>query len=138
MNEIYIAPAMPPAAQSQPWQAWQPPAYQAQAYQPAAWQGQYHPPAPTYQPAACRPPAPVWEEPEWDDTDDHALETVARLSDELARFAREEAPPITDQQLRALGKRHLILMLRDQEKELQQLKREKQELLLAYLAGLRC
>ena len=69
---------------------------------------------------------------------------------ELSGFAREQQDPfsinissktpekepvITDRQLRALNRKHLLMMIRDLEKELQQIKKEKDELLLAYRAG---
>ena len=41
----------------------------------------------------------------------------------------------TDRQLRALSKKHLLLMIRDLEKELSREKQEKENLLLAYHAG---
>jgi len=43
---------------------------------------------------------------------------------------------MTDQQLHALGPKHLMVMVRDLEKELQRVLAEKKELLLAYQAGL--
>ncbi|MCL2671092.1 MAG: hypothetical protein FWF10_03540 [Clostridiales bacterium] len=74
------------------------------------------------------------------------------VMDEILRAIREQRtdsiPPaqavmpkatakaaITDKQLRALGRRHLLLMLRDQEAELRQLREERELLLLAYSAG---
>jgi len=44
---------------------------------------------------------------------------------------------LTEQQLRALNRKHLLMMLRDLEEELQQAEEEKENLLLAYRAGLR-
>lgn len=43
---------------------------------------------------------------------------------------------ITENQLRALSRKHLLMMIRDLETELQQVKHEHQNLLLAYQAGL--
>ena len=45
-------------------------------------------------------------------------------------------PAMTDQQLRALSRKHLLMMLCDLEKELQQERSEKKNLLLACRAGL--
>ena len=47
-----------------------------------------------------------------------------------------EAPVITDRQMRALGKKHLFMMIRDLETELAQEKHEKQNLLCAFSAGM--
>ena len=49
----------------------------------------------------------------------------------------EEKPAITQRQLRALKRKHLFIMIRDLEQELQQVKKEKAEILLAYQAGCR-
>jgi len=43
---------------------------------------------------------------------------------------------ITEKQLRALSKKHLLIMIRDLEIELKQEKKEKENLILAYRAGL--
>ena len=48
-----------------------------------------------------------------------------------------EKPKITDQQLRALSRKHLLMMIRDLEKELKQAKEEKENLLLACKANLK-
>ena len=51
----------------------------------------------------------------------------------------EAQPPasiITDEQLRALSRKHLLMMIRDLEKELLQAKQERDSLLIAYKAGL--
>ena len=45
------------------------------------------------------------------------------------------AATITEQQLRALSRQHLFMMIRDLEKELQQVKRENESMLIAYQAG---
>ena len=45
-------------------------------------------------------------------------------------------PTMTQQQLRALSRRHLLVIIRDLEKELEQEKKEKESLLLAFKAGL--
>ena len=45
-------------------------------------------------------------------------------------------PSITDQQLRVLSRKHLMVMLRDLEKELQQFMEERERTYLAYQAGL--
>ena len=42
---------------------------------------------------------------------------------------------ITEQQLRALTRKHLLMMIRDLERELSQVKRERDNLLLAYQSG---
>ena len=44
-------------------------------------------------------------------------------------------PAITEKQLRALSRRHLLMMIRDLERELAQAKAEKDEMLLAFRAG---
>jgi len=62
------------------------------------------------------------------------MEAGAGLSSPLAES--NQAPPITDQQLRALTRKHLLMMLRDLEKELIQERSEKERLLLACRAGL--
>jgi len=49
----------------------------------------------------------------------------------------EETPAITERQLRALGKKHLYMMIRDLEAELAQEKTEKGNLLCAFQAGIR-
>ena len=43
---------------------------------------------------------------------------------------------MTDQQLRALRRKHLLVLIRDLEEELQNAGREKEQLLLAYQSGL--
>ena len=43
---------------------------------------------------------------------------------------------ITEQQLRAMSRRHLLMMIRDLEEELRQQKEEKEAMLLAYRAGI--
>lgn len=43
---------------------------------------------------------------------------------------------MTDQQLRALGKKHLLVIIRDLEKDLQKAVLDKEELMLAYQCGL--
>jgi len=45
---------------------------------------------------------------------------------------KQAEPKISDKQLRALNKKHLLMMLRDLEKELAREKEEKENLLLAY------
>ena len=47
----------------------------------------------------------------------------------------EEKAKITEQQLRALNRKHLLMMIRDLEKELKQVKRENEIMILAYQAG---
>ena len=42
---------------------------------------------------------------------------------------------MTDQQLQALDKRHLLMMIRDLEKDFRQMKEEKEQLLLAFQSG---
>lgn len=42
---------------------------------------------------------------------------------------------MTERQLRALSRKHLMLMIRDLEAELRQEKAEKKDLLMAYQAG---
>jgi len=48
----------------------------------------------------------------------------------------QKTPGITDRQLRALTKKHLLMMIRDLETELVREKGEKENLLLAYRAAL--
>jgi len=52
-----------------------------------------------------------------------------------AAAAEKPAPPMTERQLRALSRKHLMLMIRDLEAELRQEKAEKKDLLMAYQAG---
>ena len=52
-----------------------------------------------------------------------------------SRAAPQEAA-ITERQLRALSRKHLLIMVRDIEKELRQAKEERESLFLAYNAGL--
>jgi len=47
----------------------------------------------------------------------------------------QEGTAITQRQLRALKRKHLLVMIRDLEEELWQVKKEKTEMLLAYQAG---
>ena len=63
--------------------------------------------------------AGVWEEPE----------PPVRIQ------ARPDVSIITDEQLRAFSRKHLLMMIRDLEKELLQAKRERDSLLIAYEAG---
>ena len=51
--------------------------------------------------------------------------------------AASTKPALTEQQLRVLNRKHLLMMLRDLEEELQRVGEEKENLLLAYQAGLR-
>jgi len=55
---------------------------------------------------------------------------------ELKSKTAAERSAITDQQLRALGRKHLLMMIRDLEMELEQAKQENDNLLLAYQAGI--
>ena len=50
--------------------------------------------------------------------------------------AEKPAPTMTERQLRALSRKHLMLMIRDLEAELRQERAEKKDLLMAYQAGL--
>jgi len=73
------------------------------------------------------------------DGTDPFFEIVAQLMDDDFSSPMAESrqtPPITDQQLRALTRKHLLMMLRDLEKELMQERGEKEHLLLACRAGL--
>ena len=65
------------------------------------------------------------------------LDSCLPLSRPMARRAENsaDASAITEKQLRALGKRHLLMMIRDLEKELRREREEKQHLLMAYQAG---
>ena len=47
---------------------------------------------------------------------------------------KPQRPRITDKQLQALTKKHLLMMIRDLEKELIQEKKEKENLLMIYQA----
>jgi len=72
---------------------------------------------------------------------DPFFEIIAQLMEEDAGFSHPlaesgQAPPaISEQQLRALSRKHLLMMLRDLEKELHQERSEKEHLLLACRAG---
>ena len=92
------------------------------------------------------PDALTWKE--FDDLiDDDELRV---LLDQLlsAVSASDSAPPVprnafappppafTRRQLRALSRKHLLLMLRDLERELQQTRRERDRMLIACQAGL--
>ena len=55
---------------------------------------------------------------------------------ELRKSVKPPAPVITEQQMRALSKKHLFMMIRDLEAELQQVKEENKKLLFAFQAGL--
>jgi len=64
---------------------------------------------------------------------------TAMLSELLRNYKAPEdteAPVITDKQIRALGKKHLFMMIRDLEGELAQEKAEKRNLLCAFSAGM--
>ena len=61
---------------------------------------------------------------------------VAELLRNRPQTEMEETPAITERQLRALGKKHLYMMIRDLEAELAQEKTEKGNLLCAFQAGL--
>ncbi|MCL1896388.1 MAG: hypothetical protein FWG03_07575 [Clostridiales bacterium] len=50
--------------------------------------------------------------------------------------SKSAEPVITDEQLRALSRKHLLMMIRDLELELAQAKKERDSLLIAYKAGL--
>jgi len=52
-----------------------------------------------------------------------------------APAAKAAEGAITDKQLRALHRRHLYMMLRDQESELHRLREEMERLLIVYKAG---
>ena len=54
---------------------------------------------------------------------------------EISAWKRPE-PVITDQQLKALTRKHLFIMIRDLQRELRKEKEEKEKLILAYKAGL--
>ena len=72
---------------------------------------------------------------------DPFFEIIAELMGEEADFrfpaaeGKQALPAITDQQLRALTRKHLLMMLRDLEKELEQERSEKEHLLLACRAS---
>jgi len=56
-------------------------------------------------------------------------------SEKTAAKDGQAKPAMTDRQMRALSRKHLFMMIRDQEKELAQLKKEKADILLAFRAG---
>jgi len=62
--------------------------------------------------------------------------TLERSSNSRDKKMRTADSTITDQQLRALSRKHLFILIRDLEKDLQQVTEEKESLLLAYQAGL--
>ncbi|MCL2508300.1 MAG: hypothetical protein FWF05_03895 [Oscillospiraceae bacterium] len=71
-----------------------------------------------------------------DNTRDFWNDIGARAFESGEAGERAETSVIGDKQLRALSKKHLMLMLRDLEKELQSEKREKRNMILAFRAGI--
>ena len=65
-----------------------------------------------------------------------SLKHPEQLSVLQGNKAEQKEPAITEQQLRALSKKHLLMMISDLEKELKQAKNELENLLIAYQAGL--
>ena len=67
---------------------------------------------------------------------EYSQDTLDNISEAFANREkssnRQAASIITEKQLRALGKKHLLIMIRDLEKELLLLQRENKNLLLAY------
>ena len=60
------------------------------------------------------------------------FEMISASDESKAESGKNE---MTGQQLKVLGRKHLLMIIRDLEKELGQVKAEKEELLLAYKAG---
>jgi len=92
------------------------------------------PPAGKHQPAHMAPPPAHMAEKSF-------LRDISGMLTELLRNrkpteAGAEFPAMTDRQLRALGKKHLFMMIRDLETELAQEKTEKDNLLCAFQAGI--
>ena len=88
--------------------------------------------------AAAPPPMAVQEIRSWEICDTPALHEAHKARAPRQLPEPEDAPEeavITQRQLRALKRKHLLIMIRDLEQELRQVKREKTELLLAYQAG---
>jgi|GEM_PF-2758994 len=70
---------------------------------------------------------------------DNFLEESAPRTQPLTtktRAANTAQPSITERQMRALSRKHLLLMLRDLEKELLQVTRERDNMLTACRAGM--
>ena len=108
------------------------------------------PPAPSFVPPAVKEekrevePAPVKEAapapPEEEPAEEAAPPLPEAQPEEFSVRLESRAAPkesvITERQLRALSRKHLLIMVRDIEKELRQAKEEKESLFLAYNAGL--
>jgi len=63
------------------------------------------------------------------------VEGSGRARVTVKRFEEPAEPEMTERQLRALSKKHLLIMIRDLKKALNREKKEKENLLLAYQAG---
>jgi len=62
-------------------------------------------------------------------------ETERRYQERKKRAKPVQGSTMTDQQLRALNRRHLLIIIRDLEKELKQIREEKENMLIAFRAG---
>jgi len=115
------------ALQAPPQPYYNPPAYQPQPhtyeqqYQP--WQNQQ------YAVAAYTAPPAIWQPPQ-------GIADVLREALERRESGRSAPADITDKQMRALGKEHLILMLRDARAKLDQVSGEYEAFFVGVCAGL--
>lgn len=57
------------------------------------------------------------------------------MQDVIKEIVQPKKSAITERQLRALSRKHLLMMIRDLEEELEQLRTERENMLLAYKAG---
>jgi len=115
------------ALQPPPQPYYNPPAYQPQPLtyeQYPAWQDPAYASAPP-----CAAPPVTWQPPQG--MGDILREALER------RESRKSAPAgITDKQMRALGKEHLVLMLRDSQAKLEQVSGEYEAFFMGVCAGL--
>ena len=86
-------------------------------------------------PAPVAAPAPVGPKAAPAPATPKAAAPAPVIELKTAAPAPKAGPVITDEQLRALSRKHLLMMIRDLEIELAQAKKERDSLLIAYEAG---
>ena len=101
----------------------EPPQYTGEAQQPMPAEDKGSEPSPALQPSAIQQRAmAVWNQ-------------VDRYLEDRQSLPKPTGPAITEKQLQALSKKHLLLMILDLQQKLESLEAEHEKMLLTFLAG---